>query len=208
MTVSRTGKKGTHARLRPASRNKRVRVNAGLKGITKTVDDRPTAKRTSKEEWVLRCVARAVGTKGNFVTADDVASDIILELLDAGGFNWEEEEIERFCRKRAAYMVLRHISRRERSECEFSLQDGEAFNIFNIVAVQRSMQDTVVDAHNAADLLPLLPTQHRAALEILCDGGNPLDVAEELGMTPWDAIVLIKEAREWIGRVGPLDEAA
>jgi hypothetical protein len=128
VTVSRKGKRGTRAgHMIPESRNRRVVRNAGLKEITKDRDDRPTANRGSKEQWVINCVMRVVGTKAGpgFVQADDVASDIILMLLDEGGFNWEEEDIERFCRKKAAYMVLQYVSRRERSECEFSLETDD-----------------------------------------------------------------------------------
>lgn len=211
MTVSRRGKRGK-TKLRPASRNGRVRVNASMKNVAKIQDLRPTANRQSKEQWVLNCVARIVGTKRGegFVQADDVASDIILALLDVGGFNWEEDDIERFCRKKAAYMVLQYLGRRERSECEFSVEgdDGTLSPILTVLAVERAMQETILEAKEAASLLPLLPNAHREALEILCDGGNPIDVAEELNIRPWDAIVLIKEAREYIRRVGPLEEAA
>lgn len=214
MTVSRRGRRGS-IRIRPESRNRRVKRNAGLKALTRDDDGRPIHNRKSREQWVIACVTRAVGTRGGpgFVQADDVASDIILMLLNAGGFLWEEEEIERFCRKKAAFMVLKHMARREKSECEFTVdgEDGELPPLLDILAVERAMQETIFEAHAAASLLPLLPllpNKHRQALEILCDGGNPIDVAEEMGLRPWDAIVLIKQAREYIDRVGPIDEAA
>lgn len=207
MSVSRRGKRGSR-KLHPTGRNKRVRVNARMASITREEDGRPTSKRITKEQWVINCVTRAVGTRKNIVTADDVASDIIMELLNEGGFNWEEEEIEEFCRKKTACLALKALYRKERSECEFSLGDSGELSIIDLLSISRAMQETVVDAHSAAALLPLLPNRQRAALEILCDGGNPLDVAEEMGIAPWDAIVLIKEARDWIRRVGPMDWAA
>lgn len=211
MSVNRRGKRGTRAgHMIPESRNRRVVRNAGLKNITKQYDDRPSGDRISKEQWVITVVGRIVGTKAGdgFVTADDIASDIILMLLDAGGFNWEMEEIEDFCRRKASYAVLRYLGRKERNECEFVSADGEKIPIWELAGSVDAMQELVFDAHEAVALLPSLPTKHRMALEILCDGGNPIDVADELSVTPWDAVKLIREARDYIDRVGPLDEAA
>lgn len=170
----------------------------------------PVRKKISREQWVINLVTRIVGTKagGGFVQADDVASDIILLLLNEGGFSWEEDEIERFCHKKAAYMVRRYTGRKEQSECEFSTADGEEFSIFSIIGTSKAMQEICFEANEAYQLLQALPRLQRRALEILCGGGNPINVAEELGVTPWNAVRIIKEGRDYLRRVDPLEEAA
>lgn len=173
-------------------------------------DGRLCGSKISKEQWVVQIVTRIVGTKAGegFVTADDVVSDILLKLLDAGGFSWEEKDIEDFCRRKASYAVLRYLRRKERNECEFSNRDGEGFDIISIAGTHPARQELAFEAQEALGLLRALPSQHRAALEILCGGGNPINVADELGLTPWDAVRVIKEAREYVHRVDPLNEAA
>lgn len=204
MAVSRRGKRGSRRVVsRPASRNKRVLRNALNKRITRQDDERPISNRKSKEQWVIECVTRVVGGRGgaNFVAADDVASDIILALLDAGGFNWEEDEIIHFCRKRSMYMLAEYHGRRERSECEFANADGESVPVLELNRHVVADQDTHVDASLAAERLSRIPNKQREALEILCDGGNPIDVAQELKVKPWEAIALIREGREYVDRV-------
>lgn len=208
MTVSRAHKRGRRAgMMRPSSRNKRVQRNATFKKITGEVDERPTAPKRSREEWVIRCVSRFIGTRKDLVTADDLASDILMELLDAGGFSWDEEEIEQFCRKRTSSMILKCLYRKERPECEFvaGFDDGRASRLIEIAGVSAAHQETHVHASDARRLLRAIPNAQRAAMEILCDGGNPIDVAEELGITAWAAITLIKEAREYVSRVDPIE---
>ena len=201
----RNGASAGGGKMRRFSRNARVRVNARMADTVKLIDPRPTSTRRTKEEWVIRRVTEIVGTKAGpgFVRADDVASDIILMLLDAGGFLWEDEEIEDFCRRKAAYMVLQYVSRRERSECEFTFENGEAMRIVDLASFVPAHQMTICEAREAEGFLRAIPKQQRQALEILCDGGNPIDVAEEMGVTPWAAIALIKEGRDYVGRVDP-----
>lgn len=189
--------------IRRVNRNRRASLNANLKNITREWDERPIKNRTTKEEWVIRRVTEIVGTKAGlgFVKADDVASDVILALLEAGGFGWEEDEIETFCRKKAAYMVLKYLSGKECSECEFVSADGRRVDICDWAQSTPAMQETIIDARYHERCLRAIPDRQREALEILCDGGNPIDVAEEMGITPWAAIALIKEGRDYIDRV-------
>jgi hypothetical protein len=217
VAVSRTGKRGKRAGGKKHSLwfsgKSRVRTNGFLKRLSGEHDGRPDRARTSKEEWVIRTVAQAVGAKAsrNYVGTDDIASDLILELLNIGGFSWDNEEIVAWCRPRARWAVLTHIARRERPECDFEMEklyDGEVSGSIEIMTCIAAPQDVCFDAHRAQALVRALPRKHRTALEILCDGGNPVEVAEEMGVTPWAAIALIREAREYIGRVDPLDEAA
>lgn len=215
MTVSRRGKRGTRTgHMIPESRNKRALRNAGLKNLSKNSDDRPSSNKKSKEEWVIRVATNVVGARGgkDFVSSDDVVSDIILGLLDAGGFNWDEDEIVHFCRKKAMYYVQDYLGRREVSECNLVKGGGidhkKEFRLTDIKWSQEATQPTYVDAHDAYRRLQAIPDQHRLALEILCGGGNPIDVAEEMGLTPWAAIALIKEARQYVDRVDPMEDAA
>lgn len=185
---------------------RRKRWNAICGQMAKVVDERPTRKRISREQRIIECVTRAIGTRNkSLVTADDVASDIILELLNVGGFLWEMEKIEEFCRARTRAMGLRCLGRRERPECEFVTADDGAgsFSIIDLAGVTVANQELHIHAKEAAALLHNIPTAQRTALEILCDGGNPIDVAEEMGVTPWEAVTLIKEGRLYVGRVDP-----
>lgn len=68
------------------------------------------------------------------------------------------------------------------------------------------MQHLTFDAHVALSLAMALPDQQRDGLLILAGGGSPIDVATELKITPWEAIRLIKEARENVHRVDPFDD--
>lgn len=210
MTVKRTGKKGTHARLRRTSRNGRVRTNAYLKAATKNVDERATRNRTSREEWVVHLVTRVLGSNASYVEGDDVASDIIFELLNNGGFSWDEEEIEIFCRKKMKGMILRMAGKpKEVRECDIALggdfAEGSSI-IERLLGATHANQENVVDAKIWAARLRSIPDQQRLALEILCDGGNPIDVAKEMEIDPWAAITLIKEGRRYIHMVDGGDE--
>lgn len=209
MGKKKTGKKAAKAgSLRPASRKNRVRVNARLSAMARTIDDRPTRNKQSSEQWVITLVTRIVGTKVGVgsICSDDIASDIILQLLDAGGFGWEEEEIIEFCRKKASAALVAFKFRKEVSACEFENLEGENFFFDKILGSYPPEQDLIVDAKTAMRQVQAIPNQQRQALEILCDGGNPIDVAEEMNITPWLAIKLIKEGREYVDRVDPIDD--
>lgn len=213
MTVSRKGKRGTHARLRRSGRNSRVKYNGIMKKATGVYDERPTKNKISREEFMINAATVAVGKRAGFgfVQADDLVSDIILMLLDAGGVNWSDEEIKDFCRKKSQWMVERWKSRREISECEFI--NSSPFGSEDVSSVLEdmsgwvpAMQDLIIDCKTWRGRLMALPLEQRTALEILCDGANPIEVADEMGITPWKAIALIREARDWIHRVDPADE--
>jgi hypothetical protein len=215
VTVSRRGKSGRRAggkKTRPASRNNRVIKNSNLKALTKQFLPFQDKPKISKEEWVIQQAIIAVGKKGGFgfVQADDLVSDILLDLLNAGGFAWGRDEIQSFCKKRATWVVHKYLYRQEIAECEFGVSepdyDGEVFSMENLGGSVPALQPLVVDCNTWRQRLKALPDKQRLALEILCDGGNPIDVAEELGVKPWEAITLIREGREWLHRVDPADE--
>jgi hypothetical protein len=171
------------------------------------------SQRGDRERQIIGLVTRIVSARGGagFVVADDFVSDILLELLNVGGFSWDNAEIASLCRKKCAYMVLAQLGRREISSCEFKSEndDGSPINALqDVIAIKRANQELAFEAMQAAALLAMLPDRHRMALEILAGGGTPLDVAQDLNVKPWDAIVLIKEARQYIDRVGPMGEAA
>lgn len=209
MTVNRSGKWGRRAgTLRKTGRNGRVRRNACSRATTLAILDRPNKPKISHEEWVIRLVTQIVGTKrgAGHVMADDIASDVIMLLLDAGGFAWDAEDIEVFCKKAAAKLSSKAFFRQEIPECEFTNVDGQPFEITKLMGSYPAPQEIICDSRTAVRRLRAIPDQQRQALEILCDGGNPIDVAEEMNLTPWAAIAIIKEAREYIDRVDPLDD--
>lgn len=216
MTVSRKGKSGTRAggkTHRPYGRNGRVRRTAAWNNLAKRLDERPTKTKMSREEFMIHAATIAVGKRAGFgfVQADDLVSDIILMLLDAGGISWPEEEIKDFCRKKSQWMVERWKSRREISECEFEKngtfsEEGSGSILEDMSGFVRAMQDLIVDCNTWRQRLKSIPDQQRMALEILIDGGNPIDVAEEMDITPWKAIALIREGRDYIHRVDPANE--
>lgn len=218
MAVGRRFKKGTRAggkKSRPASRNGRVRVHAYMRNITK--EEKPNVYRgewKSSEEMVIHWATEAVGKRAGkgFVQADDLVSDIILELLDAGGFSWPEDDIKDFCRKRSQWMVERYKGRREISECQMFKEnnsidaigdEGEFGALAAVSGTYPPRQHLEAYASQMKACLDALPDQQRRALLILCDGGNPVEVAEELEVTPWLAITIIKEGRRYIHEVEP-----
>lgn len=221
MTVSRRGKSGRRAgnkTHRPSSRNRRVRSNAASVKTCNAVNNSARLPfdwkpKLTKEEWVVQAATAAVGKRAGFgfVQADDLVSDIILMLLNEGGFSWDEAEITAFCKKKSQWMVERWRSRREISECEFK-KDNEGsegdFNDFfeDLSGSVQALQPLIIDCNTWRGRLRAIPLEQRQALEILCDGGNPIDVAEEMGITPWKAIALIREGRDYIHRVDPADE--
>jgi DNA-directed RNA polymerase specialized sigma24 family protein len=196
--------------MRPRSRNRRVEFNAHMKNITKV--HKPSPKQRlwgSREEMVIHWATVAVGSRAGpgFVRADDLVSDILLELLDAGGFAWDEEDVRAFCFKRSFFMVRQYLGRRERSACEFTDEhpdaDGGSYVSQLMGGRTPARQHTQAYAAQMLTFLDALPEQHRKALLVLCDGGNPIDVADELDVDPPMAIAIIKEARRYIHEVEP-----
>lgn len=197
---------------RPASRNNRVRVHANLKNIAKVNKPNLYFERwKSKEDMVIHWATIAVGTRAGrgFVRADDVVSDILLELLDAGGFDWTEEEVRSFCFKRSHFMVRAYLAEREVSACELSKDsnysdfDGGSYADQFIKGIYPPRQHLQAYANQMRKCLFALPDHQKKALLILCDGGNPIDVSEELGVTPALAITIIREARRFVHMVEP-----
>lgn len=62
-------------------------------------------------------------------------------------------------------------------------------------------QETYLEASNARAKLMALPDQHRDILLFLADGGSPIEYAKEKNITPWLALSLIKEARDFFSRI-------
>jgi DNA-directed RNA polymerase specialized sigma24 family protein len=186
-----------------AGRNGRVRFNAVMSKMTRT-ETKPTCRKMSPNEWVVEVVKKSVGARAQdgVLSKEDIVGDVLLSLLDQGGFNWEEEEIVVFARKMARAMTMKHAFRVERHREGFGFDGDEQFAI-ELRQVTEPFQEISYRAKEAVGFLNAIPTNSRAVLKILCDGGNPIDIAEEFGVSPVAAITLIKEAREHINRVDP-----
>lgn len=201
MTVSRRGKRGNRAgTMRPSSRNGRVRQNARSKKNIGSPSQKPKSKIT-RDGWVLIIAADALGTGSadGLLHKEDVLSEVLVRLLDAGGFSWEEEEIREYCKNQARKMWFRHKFRPERPESEFETEETEGWH--RARGISLPFQEISFMANESIHILSNLPSSHREALETLADGGNPVEVAEEQGISVSEAIRLIKEARSYVSRV-------
>lgn len=149
-------------------------------------------------------VIDVVGTSNRgFIAAEDIAADVILRLFDAGGFRqdkyaWKTAAIREFARN-ASGTVIRKLIRQHSGKTNQSEHDD--IHLFEKDMIVAPEQENVVMAAQARCALANIPRKHRVALETLGDGGNPIDVCDELNIKPWEAIYLIKEARDFVDRV-------
>lgn len=185
------------------SRRSRVRWNANMKRMTYTEVESYREKMTH-EEWALMIATNAVGTgsRDGTLHREDVLSDILLKLIDAGGMRWDAEQITEFCQSEARKILTKHFWRVEKPEAEFSNEDFIQ-SVLDTRSHQIAMQELIFIARESAGLVRALPTPHRLALETLIDGGNPVEIAEEQGISVAHAITLIKEARAYVSRIDP-----
>lgn len=167
-------------------------------------------RRKSHEQQVIDTVMEACASiLGGLPHADDVASDIIERMWRLDYFGWEISRVRAYARKTARGKRAHHFNRHTRSESEFGSDDAARGGFSILERIQGStppMQHLTFDAHVALSLAMALPDQQRDGLLILAGGGSPIDVATELKITPWEAIRLIKEARENVHRVDPFDD--
>lgn len=125
---------------------------------------------------------------------DAVASKCLFNLWRLGGFEWDMAHIRNF--------VLREIrrakwgARRSATQCVTDLTEEDPIAYFEALGASRwGNQETVVAAWMASRLLEILEPRERLAILILADGGNPLDVANEMETDPVGAMLLIRRAR-------------
>lgn len=167
----------------------------------------PQLRRLPREQIVIQTVMTMCRAKHDLPETDDLASDIIMKLWQNGGFAWELDRIRAYVAAHVRYVWITHISRKTKNASEFG--DDDDFDIFNHApaASTQPTQETFVMAGEALRLAYALPNNQRDCLLILADGGSPLDVAVEMGIEPWAAIHLIKEARANIHRVDAAEAA-
>ena len=124
-------------------------------------------------------------------------SDAMLTLWQRGCVEWERPRLAAYARKAIA-------PRRGRATDVYdeNLADDDFGRTQR--AAMRPIQEIHYDAMIARGLLRALPNDERAALEILADGGDALDVSEEMGIAPASAIETIRRARRHAGLVDPL----
>lgn len=119
-------------------------------------------------------------------------------MWQRGCLGWETPRINAYARK----AVIPHSRPRGEIYDENPLTN-EDFNR-SCRAALKPMQEINFEAMIARGLLRALPDVDRSALEILADGGDALDVAEEMGLRPSEAIETIRRARRHVGLVDPL----
>jgi len=177
--------------------------NAGLKSITKNFVEGPR-RNITQEEWLLAIATEVIGTRSFCGTLhhEDVLSDVLLKLIEAHAFAWDEQTVVDFCKREARNIFYGNLRRKEFVVSEFEYDDTIT-DIIDRKAHQEPMQEINYMAAESVGLLRAIPDKHRAALEILIDGGNPIHVAEELRVSPALAMRLIREAREYVMRVDP-----
>lgn len=215
MAVSRKGKRGSRGHsLRPSSRNKRVLYNARVKNMTKNAPTLVSLPKRSREEIILDIVNQESGHSGSYLV-DDFASDLILELWQERKFGEDFDAVREYVRA-GIRRAIRRAEGQLRCEVDCYARDRDRsgkielrpIDSFHIRSWTKPLQELRIEAGEALALAKALPTKQRDCLLIMADGGNPFDVANDMGMKPWDAIRLIKEAREYVHRVDGIDEAA
>lgn len=135
---------------------------------------------------------------------DEVVGDVLLYLVTNDGLDWPLERI-RAC----TWTRIRHYRsarfkrslREVRDERISEFDDGDDLSSFALLLSRYSSPEVCCEAGMALSLLAKIPEQSRAALAILIDGGSPIDVAAEMGVSVPLAITLIKEARLFVHRV-------
>ena len=145
--------------------------------------------------WIVRKICDRVVVNGS-----EESGAVLTALWERGGFDWEAERIESFTWR---FMRNAQLSESQRltkhSPIAESLEYGEEGWV--LPDGHHSSPEVCAQASEARGLLLLLPTRSREALEILIDGGSPLDVATEFGVTPWEAVEIIKQARYEVTRL-------
>jgi DNA-directed RNA polymerase specialized sigma24 family protein len=192
--------------MRPSSRNRRVTWNARLTKLTQTLPEQGITHK-SREQVVIEMVCWMCGQRlGGDMSADDLASDIIERLWASGGFAWETNEIKAYVNTAVRRRASEIFKRKTVSEWVVG-ENGDDLSLFDVRRfVTPPHQETHVEAILAMALVRALPEQQMRALLILGGGGNPIEVASELGLEPWAAIRLIKEARANIYRVDRVED--
>lgn len=177
----------------------------------------------SREERIIQIVNEVFGSKDT-ATADDAASDVIIELWETGRFGEDFDAVREYAESRARAALTRLRCQETKTFSQLGTHqtikrmggevsyNGVMEECFGSAVYGYWMTHHPSDAFQklmaleAIALTNSLPNDQRLALHILAGGGTPIDVAREMGLEPWDAIRLIKEARSNIHRVDPSND--
>jgi DNA-binding CsgD family transcriptional regulator len=133
------------------------------------------------------------------VHGEDISGDVLWSLYQKRGFLWEDWRIEAF-----AIACVSRAGKGERRVFEVETgasADQDPCDYRSLLHSRIVDPETAVEASFAMERVLRLPDRQREAILILADGGSPLDIASEFGIKPWDALALISEARDYLGRV-------
>lgn len=157
------------------------------------------AEALSREAGFVAVVNRAASRRLPIdnVDHDDMVSDAMLSLWQRGCLGWERARLSAYARK--AVMPRRRTMPEvyDENPADDDFKQSQR-------ASMMPMQELHYDAMIARGLLRALPNEERAALEILADGGDALDVSDEMNLHPAQAIEIIRRARRHAGLVDPL----
>lgn len=184
--------------------SRRRRWNSICSKIARPHDVEDHVPRKSREQLLVEVIMEECRKHG-LSEVDDICSDLILEL-------WEDtspldfDHIRGRVRSSIRWAFVRRRSRHRKTlffcDMPADLENDEGDLRILSLAVSGG-QEIHMEALYALDLVEVLPKNERDSLMILADGGNPLDVAAEMGIEPWDAIRLIRRARGYVHRVEP-----
>lgn len=142
---------------------------------------------------------------------DGLASDLIAGIW----FKGTEFESETHLRKYVREAIRRHwmnqvrAYRRTKLFCELlGDEDDETEWLSQMLGAVRPNQECVVEVKRLRRLSRGWPMLHQKIFSILAEGGGVLDAAKELGMSPFDVIRFLREARTFVETGSSLEMAA
>jgi hypothetical protein len=150
----------------------------------------PSASHVRDVVAVIRSVCGASHLGG----ARDLESTILARLWRDGGFGWPLNRVRNYTLGALRLERAKGLSAKVRPESEFANDDDDD-PIRHFRGVSRDDPFISCWANEARGLLARLPNRQGCALDILAEGGTPIDVATEMGMPVADALLLIADAR-------------
>lgn len=148
---------------------------------------------------VIRLV-HSICDRFSYYTMDDLASDLITSIWAKR----KEFENERHLKNYVWVAIERHMMNQARAKrvtkmfSECLGQDQTESDWLDTVGARPPTQEDVISVKQLRKLTRGWPMIHKMIFSILAEGGSILEASQELGLPPWDAIRLLREARSFV----------
>lgn len=144
-------------------------------------------------------VVHAVCDRYTYYTMDDLASDLIVSIWTKQTEFENEVHLRRYVwRALENHMMNRAKAlRRIRMFSECLGEDQSEEDWLDTVGAYPAPQDGTIDAKRLKKMAREWPLVHRKVFGVLAEGGSILEAANEFGLSPWDAIRLLREMRQF-----------